>query len=44
MMDMLFDAGFTQIFNFTVRFGKGGLDIEVAFRISKGNAQAKPFH
>ena len=46
MTDTLSDAGFTQIFNFTLRFGKGSLDIEVPFRISRGNTQAKtpPLH
>ena len=33
MMGMLSDAGFTH-FNYTLRFGQVGLDIEVPFRIS----------
>ena len=33
MMDMLSDVGFTH-FNYTLRFGKEGLDSEVPFRIS----------
>ena len=41
---MLSDAGFTQIFNFTLRFGKRGLDIEVPFRISEETPKQKPFH